>query len=371
MAEVLGRQEPQQHPQVLGVTFHCPDGSAADEDAYIRAIERKHGSHIERVPIGDYRHVENLEEELWHSEMPYLECEGSHRLFQRARQHRARLMLYGLGGDEFLADTAYLLDMFHRLDWLKLWRHLGEIIHWGILPPYPYGRTLLKNLILHHFPEPMINFLHKVFNKPKPHPISLPRCSEELQRRALRPRRGPFAARRRFSTIHARALYEVARSENELFCMGLGRNLAAMNHMEMAFPFLDRDLISFLMAIPGEAVNWRGVSKGILREGLRGILPPAIAARRWKGDSTHLVNAAMVHDYSRVITTLRKTDLVVGKGYVNGEGLLEELEELRSRILSPNILVAKRLSGLLSLLVWLKVFFGKENLNRRSTICHE
>ena len=361
MAEVLGKEKPQQHLQVLGVNFHCPDGSAADEGAYIRAIERKYGSHIERVPIGDYRHVENLEEELWHSEVPYLECEGFHRLFQRARQHGARVALHGLGGDEFLSDTGYLFDLVHRLDWLKLWRHVRESVHWGIDPPYPYGRSLLKNLMLHHFPEPVINFLRQVFNKPEPSIMSLPRCSEVFLRRALRPRKGAFGARRQFPTIHSKTLYELARSENELFWMRLGSNLAAMNHMEMAYPFLDRDLLSFLMVIPGEAINWRGVPKGILRGGLRDVLPHAIASRRCKGDFTHLANAAMVQDYFRVIDVSRDHNLVVGKGYVHGEGLLEELEELRSHILSPNILVAKKLSCMLSLNTWIEVFFGDQD----------
>ena len=42
---------------------------------------------------------------------------------------------------------------------------------------------------------------------------------------------------------------------------------AAMYGMEMAFPFLDRDLLSFLMAIPGEMQTWNGVPKALLRRG--------------------------------------------------------------------------------------------------------
>ena len=91
---------------------------------------------------------------------------------------------------------------------------------------------------------------------------------------------------RALPTAHARSLYEQVRSSRHVFCMEWDNKVAAMHGLEMAFPFLDRDLVSFLMRIPGELQTWQGVPKGLLREALRDVLPEAIAQRNWKADFT-------------------------------------------------------------------------------------
>src|SRR6185436_19635216 len=70
-----------------------------------------------------------------------------------------------------------------------------------------------------------------------------------------------------------------------------------MRGMDVAYPFRDRDLVAFLMAIPGDIVNWRGVPKGLLRQSLTGILPDAIRDRRWKADGTPMSNDAARRDH--------------------------------------------------------------------------
>ena len=60
--------------------------------------------------------------------------------------------------------------------------------------------------------------------------------------------------------------------------------IAAGHGVEISTPFQDRDLLSFMMAIPGDVQGHNGVPKALLREGLRDVLPESVALRRWKAD---------------------------------------------------------------------------------------
>jgi hypothetical protein len=60
--------------------------------------------------------------------------------------------------------------------------------------------------------------------------------------------------------------------------------LASGCAIESVTPFLDRDVIAFLMSIPGETQTRNGVPRALLRDAMRGIVPDAILRRRWCAD---------------------------------------------------------------------------------------
>ena len=134
--------------------------------------------------------------------------------------------------------------------------------------------------------------------------------------------------------------------------------MGSMHGLEMAFPFLDRDLISFLIAIPGEMQTWKGVPKALLRETMRGVLPDAIAQRTWKGDFTHVVNEAMEQGYPQLLQCIEEGGMAVRLGYVKGDVVREELARVKDRIRGPDCGVTWALSDLLGIELWLQAFFG-------------
>ena len=161
------------------------------------------------------------------------------------------------------------------------------------------------------------------------------------------------------SSAHARSLYETARSTHHVLCMEWENKVASMHGLEMAFPFLDRDLISFLMAIPGEVLTPKGIPKGLLRAAMDGVLPEAIALRRGKADFTHLVNEAVERDFPRMVHCLESEGEAVKRGYVTWDVLKKSFDRLRGQVQGPTCEVAWSLSDLLGLELWLRVFFGK------------
>ena len=94
-----------------------------------------------------------------------------------------------------------------------------------------------------------------------------------------------------------------------------------MHGVDVRYPFRDRDLVAFMMAIPGEIVNWQGIPKALLRHALTDVLPSAVRDRRWKADFTALENRAMRRCCDDVAQMLSPDSLAIRRGFVDGARL--------------------------------------------------
>jgi asparagine synthase (glutamine-hydrolysing) len=142
--------------------------------------------------------------------------------------------------------------------------------------------------------------------------------------------------------------------------MEWNNKVGAMHGLDMAFPFLDRDLIAFLMAIPGEALSRNGVHKGLLRDALQGVLPPSIASRTSKADFTGDVNEGVVRHYDWLARCLHTGGMATGLGYVKPDPLpAGSRPPITGDPMSSELSWA--LGDLLSLELWLQGFFGPKN----------
>jgi asparagine synthetase B (glutamine-hydrolysing) len=137
---------------------------------------------------------------------------------------------------------------------------------------------------------------------------------------------------------------------------------AAMHGLEMAFPFLDRDLLSYQLATPGDMQVRNGVPKVLLREAMNGIVPDAIAWRSSKADFTEVVNAGLADDCEQVIRSLTGPSRAAQMGYLAMGHPVEH--GLPSRT-SETILASRRLVDLFALEMWLQEWFpGNRHLPR-------
>jgi asparagine synthase (glutamine-hydrolysing) len=132
-----------------------------------------------------------------------------------------------------------------------------------------------------------------------------------------------------------------------------------MNGLDVAFPFLDRDLVEFLMGVPGELLARDGVPKALLREALRGVVPEQILQRTWKADFTEIVNEGTRRDYPRIVELLGPDPLAAQLGYVEADSLKRGLARARAEVEEATTCTASwSLTGLLALELWLREFFG-------------
>ena len=79
-------------------------------------------------------------------------------------------------------------------------------------------------------------------------------------------RRRPRIRHPRYATVHARSIYQTVRSRSHQLQIEGDEKAAYGLGLEHVTPFLDRDVISYLMSIPGDVLNEGGVPRALLRQ---------------------------------------------------------------------------------------------------------
>jgi asparagine synthase (glutamine-hydrolysing) len=357
-AETLRRRSPENHPRIVGLSYTSTDGSPHDETRFLEEIERGYGLEILRIPDGPRGFFDRCSKEIWHSEAPSLDehANSSYAYREAVRQQGARTLLTGHWGDQVLVGQAYLVDHFRRLDWLTIWRHLRQYARWmPDVPPRAFRRNFQADLIRYHLPESLVLTLRRMrawFQKNRLHELVY---TTALKRRA-RPR--PWTSLCAGGSAHSRSVYKQLRSGYAPFCLEFNDKVASAHGFEMAYPFLDRDLVSFLLAIPGEMRAAGGVPKALLRHAMRGILPEVVCDRKGKGDTTHISNESMMRDFPQMETYFLSHHSAVGRGYVKREKVGEALTFAKGLLQAPDCATTWAVAELLGLELWLQTFWS-------------
>ncbi len=360
-------------PQVPlhGFTFDTPAGTVADEMMYVEAIEREYGVRIERVPVcrgmldGDAQTMKAVHELVTVTEMPFLDEQlaTSQRLYAAIRATGARTLLTGHWGDQVLFAQAYLVELVRRLRWLTVHAHLREYSRWLTdTDPRALRQRFLMDLVKYHTPARALPLLRLVRRKLLGRTRDCAWYADWFRELATRGvYRNPHDGKR-FASLHARSLYEDARARYYVLSLEWNDKVGAAEGVQMAFPFLDSELLSFLMAIPGEVLTARGVPKALLREAMRGILPEEIRERTWKADFTVIIREGMQQDLPILLRHLRSDRLLRSLGYVDEARLEAMLGALKANGLRPGDPEGAQLCNLIGLSIWLHQFFGGESI---------
>jgi asparagine synthase (glutamine-hydrolysing) len=334
----------------------------SDEAAFLDDIEEEYGITIARQPIVDEGHLAGSVDVVRYAEVPYLDelWPTTQRFMTSARELGARVILTGHWADQFLSDQAYLIDLFRRLMWMEIFRHLKSLERWYTdAEAYFFRRKFLVDIIKYHMPARVRDLIRSLWLKP-----GRRWYSNDFRRKARRHALKSCEKAGRFASVHARSMYEQARSDHHVLCMEWDNKVAAMHGLEMSFPFLDRDLVSYLIQIPGDMQARHGIPKALLREAMRGVLPEAIRERTWKADFTYLANRAMEKDYLRLVEMLRSGAMSVGRGYLDYEKMVRELERVKESLKGPEADTAWSLSDLAGLELWMQTFFKGPDLEK-------
>lgn len=261
----------------------------SEDERSIRALESTLRVRINRVTMAPVDR-ENPDFGPRHSEWPRLDDGWSamQPIVVRARHSGARTMLTGRWSDQLFFVTGYLSDLFVRCDWAQIARHLREYRQWFVdaSPSYFYSRfrrELFLNLVPHAW-RARLRPLISANPPPWSQSVVSPMLAARLNRRRVR------IGRPRCASAHARDIYQFVRAQAHRLQFEADEKLAAVSGVESVTPFLDRDVIAYLMSIPGEIQNRHGVPRALLRDAMRGIVPDDILARRWRDDSSLAVD---------------------------------------------------------------------------------
>ncbi len=302
------------------------DLAEIDERHYIEAvlaageIEPYYVQADQLSPLGDIDRI------LWHQDQPFVAPNLflNWGLHGAARQAGARVLLDGFGGDSTVSHGGvYLTELMHTGQWDTL---ASEVVALGQrfdVPPERYvevyglpylgrlareGRWVTfaraahqisrrfhlsrRDLYLHHGLKPLA-------------PQWLRRARGALHRSAYADDEGAAILNRRFARrirldrrLHAqaRAQSHVALTAREDHYRGLSGGIASRvleenDHVAAAFgvearyPFFDRRLVEFCLALPPEQKLHQGWDRVILRRAMAQILPREV---QWRGDKANL-----------------------------------------------------------------------------------
>ena len=326
-------------PEIVGVCQSGPSGGPADEIEFIEHIERYTGASIARV---ERSHIQSLKlglAKIRKTEVPDIELIARDNDAMAEVLHRkdARTVLTGHWGDQMLSNQTYLVDFAYRMRWSTVRQHLREYPLWlteadAAVFPRLFRVELASDVITAHCPKALVHVLGRI------------RARAILKRRdcacytdAFRDKAKRYGAAhdlqwREFPTASSRNYYKNLRAPAWLLAQEYNNKWLSHWGLDVTFPFLDRELIAFSLAIPAGMHFLKGVPKGLFREAMQGLLPPEIQYRRSKGDLTDLMNESMKLCFDELVGLLENSTMSREMGLVGGTNLRSELEAMKTKL---------------------------------------
>ncbi len=342
----------------IGISMTFPQGSDADEKRYLTEIESSHNVTIRKLAFRRLG-LEDEEKYLWQAELPDPQWNTKTRMLDAAQEMACRCVLDGYFGDQMLSGFGYLVDLARSFRWLQLRRDFSELGRWMLeVGPGGLNRELGLTLVQGLVPRKFVRTLRRYRGMPKSRQPAW--YSEAFRANAFRRYIDSNQPPRHHYSQHGRTSYEFLTSRTRLNLVEADNKLSAMRGLQMEYPFMDMDLVQFLMAIPGSVVNWKGAPKGLFRHAMKGILPEAIRQRRWKADFTVLNSDAVARDFSKFQNYLRFNSLAVAFGYMDRAQVQREFVDPKLEV--ADSLPALQASRAVALELWLRAFFRSEYL---------
>jgi asparagine synthase (glutamine-hydrolysing) len=329
--------EPEPLP-TFSLTFDSiPD---ADEREFIEAVLDHGEFDPEFVPGDDHSPMESLDEALARLERPFVSNNLflHWELYRRASATDVTVLLDGHGGDTTVSYGAgWLTELAVRGRVLTLAREISAIAR-------RYGnprRRLLRNEVVEPLVPPAVSrWRCRLRGQPEPaerlvstlDPEFVERCDLRQRSRAASDRR-PLSER----MDHYRALSSWTLQE----ALEVADATAATFGVEPRYPFLDRRLMEYCLALPPELKLRDGWSRWVLRESMAGTVPSAVRWRLRKADLNCAFRDGLDRDRKRI------REVLEGNGdcqYIELDGVRQSLasstggEDLLSSVWRPVVL---------------------------------
>ena len=199
-----------------------------------------------------------------------------------AHQAGVSVLLSGYGGDSVVSHGfGYLTELAREGHWLHALSEAAQVSHHVQRPLTSVVRTMLVRPVV---PTP----LRRLWR--------VARRREESQLSWTMPLQKTFAARIDFAERYTAFMsppgrlpqsareehWEDLTSGHWTFYLAQSDRVAASRGVEYRYPFLDRRLVEFCLALPGHQKLAGGLNRAIMRRALADLLPPKVRSRGWK-----------------------------------------------------------------------------------------
>jgi asparagine synthase (glutamine-hydrolysing) len=274
---------------------------------------------------------------------------SSDDLLDTARRH-VEVMLTGLGGGEWLGGSDH-----HCADLLRTLR-LGQLVRQiranQRIDATDGVRGLARATVWPLIGAGLQQRIRRVRGMIGDR-VGAPWIDPELRERVNLDDRVDSTARTPpFPTCAQRDIYRQAVSGPWAYALEACARTMASHGLDGRYPFHDRRLIEFALAIP-EAQRWRGTQhKWILRQAMRGRVPDSVRARVVPDDYAFLFRDAVL----RHADLFAKPLAIARRGWADGSRVLAGLHELRAKARAGQ--TCGRLSWWLWMVVAIEIWYS-------------
>jgi asparagine synthase (glutamine-hydrolysing) len=197
-----------------------------------------------------------------------------------ARRQGVRVLLSGVGSDEWFGGSCYhLADLFASLRWVSLASFLGTVARH---PEFELPRPAVKVMTWALLSRAMRKRIKGWIGRDGVPPWIRRDFADRV---SLADRLYPGDPDQPFPTVAQRNIYRDMMSGATIHCIEDEERSSAEFGVEVRYPFADRRIMEFGLAIP-ETLRWRGPTrKFIVREAMREHLPAEIRRRRSSPDA--------------------------------------------------------------------------------------
>jgi len=298
------------------------DTLPCDEREYIAAVVRRCGFHASFVHYENEDRVPDLDSCREHPEVLYAPITAAvTSALADAHDKGIRVMLSGTGGDEFLASGfEHLTDLLLAGRFRTLFHQLRcDADLCATSAALLFREHCLKPLIPRRVAAPLRRLRRGLAGNGEPDWL----VPGVLDRRRLDPEADGNSVASRFATRSQRSLHRVLLHNSNLsYAIGENDLLASRFGIEYRYPFLDRRVVEFLIAIPERQRWWMDRPKAILRRALRDVLPEEVRERRTKAEFSVVLDREVRGRLAAQVEKLIRDSVLVQMGVVDRAGML-------------------------------------------------
>lgn len=325
------------------ISYVFDQAKTADERPYIHQIEQaaefvSHHLREEDYPILSKRPPRGWQPDLPTNQISYLARYD--RVAQLMQNHGGRVLLSGLGGDQ----CVFAEDLHAPLELADLWlqRRPGDMLQ----AAYLWARTQQRPLLQVLWRGALVPLSSRGRQTANRRPPAQWLRQDFVERTCYSDRtRGP-ADDLGFRLPSRGFQYSVLRQTMRVFAL---QKCVSQRHFEVRYPYLDRRLLEFTLAIPIDQHLRPNQTRSLVRRALKGRMPACVLNRRTKAGPTEAFQRALVRE-RRWIGSLFENSLLERIGVIDGAKFRQALSNARHGMVSQ----PAQMHRTVSLELWLR-----------------
>jgi asparagine synthase (glutamine-hydrolysing) len=282
-------------PDLEAVSACFPDDPQLDETAWAGQVADHIGVRLTTVPIERREPLQAAARYLdaWQLPLPVPGIFIDEQLLATARSHGATVAIDGQGGDELFGASHFLIsDYLRRLRVPTAWRLARGNAWGGSTAPRRQVWRLLTQVGGRGALPPM---LHEVARRRRPAERYAPAWLRPKLMRIYHETEDPWRWKQLDGPRWWAWLADtLTRGRETADIANYLRRRARMAGLEALSPLLDVGLVELMLRLPPEANFDPVLTRPLVREALRGALPPAVLSRRDKGDFSALQHRTLL-----------------------------------------------------------------------------